>query len=248
MQTLVDLSTKDLLVLEITYFSSVFLILTITLIFEPINCTLALAIVSFLYTSLNALLVHVGLNMILIYLVSNCNHIFDSVHDVSVMKVVRLVNLISTSGLSYLGLFYLGNIRNEKLYHLLIGTWTSEVFKPYSIMILGVVDLAIFLVFQYKMESAHSHPGDKKKDKEEYSIVTLRAISLVIILGFVGIVTVVSLKIFQLEHAPSWPFVIHILAIFIMVFVNNTMWILKSPKIFDYAKLQLYRFADKIRF
>ncbi len=60
-------------------------------------------------------------------------------------------------------------------------------------MILGVVDLAIFLAFQYKMESAHRHPGDKKNDKEEYSIVTLRAISLVIILGFVGIVTVVCL-------------------------------------------------------
>ncbi len=155
MQTLIDLATRDLLILQIIYILSFLAILTVPLIFTSIPSILALAAVGFLYTSVNALLVHVGLHRILISLLCNCNHIFDNVNDGSVMTLTRLVNLFITAFLSFFGLFYTGNIYHSKIYQLLIGDWTSTggVFKSYAVIGMGIIDTGLYIVLQYKLES-----------------------------------------------------------------------------------------------
>ncbi len=274
MQTLLDLSIQDLLILEFVYIYEFLFNLTIALIFGGlINRTFVLITICLLYTSLYSLLVHVGLHTIVIFVLRNCNHLLDNVQDFSVMAMLRTINLFLTSFLAALDLIS-GHFSNEKLYFLMLGLQGQPNFKPYSLMFLGLVDLTIYLIIQIKMEILHKQSQNQVvtdestpvsiwarfknlfqtscqqspepevdnviDNNEEYSIVTLRVISCVVGIGFAIIVSLLSLAILSPDQGPG-ALAIHMFAIFFMMFVNNSLWIIKSPKIFDYAKLQLNR-------
>ncbi len=259
MQTLPDISVKDLMLTMFAYMYLFLAILLIPITIGPPNLHIAYVVTVCLYLALFSMLIQAGIHMTLVYCCISFGQIFWEIDEVVVRLTTRFVNVSLVGLVAYIDL-YINGLAKGALYMILTGQDldTQRPIRGKAIYILVAIDVALFVYFQVKIELNHrsntDSPGifcclrgtnqtlpiggtnaQQNPSNAEYSLSCLRMSTGAIVLGFSLMILIIYAWITYPDDFPGAIF-INVLSIFMLNVMLPLLWILRTPKLYAHGK------------